>query len=148
MSFSTVASRWRSRPSVNARAIRPGNGIRLRWLFPRKRSKASCRCPTKKCLRSGQKSVSYLSEPCQSTDPVWQKRRRVIDTRLLVVFILKLVLSRNRQGYGSNLGALWEACSDKGITLLRTGKMPLRHLPCAKHDKNCRKPFSKRSTMN
>ncbi len=41
----------------------------------------------------------------------------MIDTRLLVVFILKLVLSRNRQGYGSSLSALWGACADKGITL-------------------------------
>ncbi|WLI10770.1 MULTISPECIES: transposase [Pseudomonas] len=57
---------------------------------------------------------------CQSTDPEWQKRRRVIDTRLLVVFILKMVLSRNRQGYGSSLGALWESCTNKGITLPRT----------------------------
>ncbi len=48
-----------------------------------------------------------FEQTCRSTDPVWQKRRRVIDTRLLVVFILKLVLSRSRQGYGSSLGALW-----------------------------------------
>ncbi len=58
-----------------------------------------------------------FEQTCRSTDPVWQKRRRVIDTRLLVVFILKLVLSRNRQGYGSSLGALWEACAGKGIAL-------------------------------
>lgn len=58
------------------------------------------------------KSVGELFEhTCQSMDPVWQKRKRLIDTRLLVVFILKLVSSRNRQGYGSSLGALWEACT-------------------------------------
>ena len=58
-----------------------------------------------------------FEQTCQSIDPVWQKRRRVIDTRLLVVFILKLVFSKNRQGYGSSLSALWETCSDKGIIL-------------------------------
>ena len=47
-----------------------------------------------------------FEQTCKSTEPVWQKRRRVIDTRLLVVFILKLVFSRNRQGNGSSLGAL------------------------------------------
>jgi hypothetical protein len=31
-----------------------------------------------------------------------------------------MVLSRNRQGYGSSLGALWESCTNKGITLPRT----------------------------
>lgn len=65
------------------------------------------------------KAGELFEQTCQAMDQVWQKRKRVIDTRLLVVFILKLVLSRNRQGYGSSLGALWEACSDKGITLAR-----------------------------
>jgi hypothetical protein len=44
----------------------------------------------------------------------------VIDTQLLVVFILKLVLSKNHQGYGNSLAALWDVCLDKGITLPRT----------------------------
>ena len=66
------------------------------------------------------KAGELFEQTCQAMDPIWRKRKRVIDTRLLVVFILKLVLSRNRQGYGSSLCALWESCSDKGITLPRT----------------------------
>ncbi len=53
----------------------------------------------------GQKPANCLSKPCQAMDPVWRKRKRVIDTRLLVAFILKLVLSRNRQGI--DLHGMW-----------------------------------------
>ena len=54
---------------------------------------------------------------CINTDKLWQKRKRILDTKLLVVFILKMILSKNKQGYGSNLNALWESCGEKGIAL-------------------------------
>ena len=65
------------------------------------------------------KTGELFEQTCQAMDKVWQKRKRVIDTRLLVVFIFKLVLSRNKKGYGSSLYTLWETCSDKGISLPR-----------------------------
>lgn len=66
------------------------------------------------------KASELFKQTCQAMDQVWQKRKRVIDTKLLVIFIFKLVLSKNRQGYGSSLGELWEACSGKGIILPQT----------------------------
>jgi len=45
---------------------------------------------------------------CQQFDASWQKRKRVIDTQFLVIFIFKLVLSKNKQGYRSLLEELWE----------------------------------------
>ncbi len=54
---------------------------------------------------------------CINTDKIWQQRKRILNTKLLVVFILKMILSKNKQGYGSNLNALWESCNEKGITL-------------------------------
>lgn len=54
---------------------------------------------------------------CINTDKVWQQRKRVLDTKLLVVSILKMILSKNKQGYGSNLSELWESCKEKGIEL-------------------------------
>ena len=50
-------------------------------------------------------------------DSTWQKRKRVLDSQLLVAFLLKLVESKNRQGYGSNLVQFWESCLNQGITL-------------------------------
>ena len=49
-----------------------------------------------------------IDQLCAEFDKVWQKRQRVIDTKFLVTFITKLVLSRNKQGYGSVLTELWE----------------------------------------
>ena len=54
---------------------------------------------------------------CTNTDKLWQQRKRILNTKLLVVFILKIILSKNKQGYGSTLNALWESCDEKGIKL-------------------------------
>jgi hypothetical protein len=54
---------------------------------------------------------------CKDFDSTWQQRKRILNTKLLVVFILKMVLSKNKQGYGSNLNLLWESCAAKGIAL-------------------------------
>jgi Transposase DDE domain/Insertion element 4 transposase N-terminal len=49
-----------------------------------------------------------MRDICSNFDKTWQIRKRVIDTQLLVLFIFKLVLSKNRQGYKSLLNELWE----------------------------------------
>lgn len=54
---------------------------------------------------------------CKDFDSTWQLRKRILNTKLLVIFILKMVLSKNKQGYGSNLNLLWDSCTRKGITL-------------------------------
>lgn len=62
--------------------------------------------------------VSKLFEhTCTSMDQVWQKRKRILDSKFLVTFILKMILSKNKQGYGSNLNTLWDSCEVKGISL-------------------------------
>ena len=58
-----------------------------------------------------------FEKSCNEMDQVWQKRRRILDTKWLVMFILKMVLSKNKQGYAGNLHHLWEMCAEKGITL-------------------------------
>ncbi|PJE05778.1 transposase domain-containing protein [Legionella sp.] len=49
-----------------------------------------------------------IEELCLDFDKVWQTRKRVISTQFLVTFILKLVLSKNSQGYKILLNELWE----------------------------------------
>lgn len=49
-----------------------------------------------------------ISEICSKFDYVWQVRKRKINTHFLVLFIFKLVLSKNKQGYKSLLNELWE----------------------------------------
>lgn len=51
---------------------------------------------------------TLIEKNCFDFDKVWQTRKRTIDTRFLVIFILKLVLSKNSQGYKILLTELWE----------------------------------------
>jgi len=49
-----------------------------------------------------------IEQLCEDFDKVWQIRKRTITTQFLVIFILKSVLSKNKQGYKSLLTELWE----------------------------------------
>lgn len=69
------------------------------------------------------KASELFEKTCMKMDEVWQKRKRILNTQLLVVCILKMVLSKNKQGYGSNLDLLWEACAEKNITLPQMGSV-------------------------
>ena len=50
-------------------------------------------------------------------DRSWQKRQRSLNTLLVVLFIFRLVLSKNRQGYGATLAELWDQCRRLGVSL-------------------------------
>jgi hypothetical protein len=52
---------------------------------------------------------AVIEKSCASFDQIWQKRKRVINTQFLVIFILKLVLSKNKQGYKILLNEFWES---------------------------------------
>jgi hypothetical protein len=58
--------------------------------------------------------IKKVSEKFDST---WRKRKRILDSHILVAFLFKLVESKNHQGYGSNLEQFWESCLNQGITL-------------------------------
>ena len=50
-------------------------------------------------------------------DKCWQKRRRVFNSLLIILFVFRLVVSREAQGYKTALSELWEHCRDAGIPL-------------------------------
>ena len=50
-----------------------------------------------------------IMDTCLDFDKTWQVRKRIIDTNFLVLFLFKLVLSKNHQGYKSLLTELWES---------------------------------------
>ena len=53
-------------------------------------------------------------------DQTWQKRKRVLNTMLLILFIFRLVFSKNKQGYASTVVELWDQCRAMNITLPQT----------------------------
>jgi hypothetical protein len=50
-------------------------------------------------------------------DQKWQKRRRVINTLLIILFIFRLVFSKNKQGYATTIIELWDHCHKMNIPL-------------------------------
>lgn len=53
----------------------------------------------------------------QDYDQKWQLRRRTIDTMLIVLFVFRLVFSKNKQGYGITISELWEQCRRMNYSL-------------------------------
>lgn len=50
-------------------------------------------------------------------DRVWQQRRRVLNTLLIMLFIFRLVLAPDRRGYAITLAELWDQCRTLQIDL-------------------------------
>ena len=50
-------------------------------------------------------------------DKEWQVRHRLINTMLLMLFIFRLVFSKNKQGYGTTSVELWDQCRMMNIPL-------------------------------
>lgn len=54
---------------------------------------------------------------CKSYDALWQKRSRVLNTKIIVIMIFKIILSDRRQGLAINLAEFWDSCAGKDIGL-------------------------------
>ncbi len=50
-------------------------------------------------------------------DRLWQQRRSVLNTLVVVLFIFRLVFSKGRPGYATTLAELWGQCRTMGIEL-------------------------------
>jgi len=50
-------------------------------------------------------------------DSMWLQRRRTVNTRLILLFVFRLVMSPERPGYTITLSQLWRQCRESGIEL-------------------------------
>ena len=50
-------------------------------------------------------------------DREWRKRKRILSTILIIVFVFRLVQSTQRKGYGITLNKLWESCRALNVEL-------------------------------
>ena len=57
-----------------------------------------------------QKIIALVIGVANEFDQKWRKRRRAIDTLLLILFIFRLVFSKNKQGYATTISELWDQC--------------------------------------
>ena len=64
-----------------------------------------------------QQILHIVFEVASSHDQKWQIRSRLINTILLMLFIFRLVFSKNKQGYNVTSVELWEQCRLMNITV-------------------------------
>ncbi len=64
-----------------------------------------------------QNIIGTVTSVTNDFDAQWQKRKRTLNTLLLVLFIFRLVFSKNRQGYAITIAELWDQCRTLGISL-------------------------------
>lgn len=73
--------------------------------------------PTDSHISLWQKIIIIVSAAADEYDQKWQKRQRILNTLLIVLFIFRLVFSKNKQGYGSTIAELWDYCKKMNINL-------------------------------
>ena len=54
---------------------------------------------------------------CNGYDSLWQKRNRILNSKLIVMMIFKLTLSDKHKGLSLNLSEFWDRCGEKNIDL-------------------------------
>lgn len=58
-----------------------------------------------------------IDRVCEGYDALWQKRSRVLNSKIIVIMIFKIILSDRRQGLTINLLEFWDSCEEKDIKL-------------------------------
>ena len=65
-----------------------------------------------------QRILHIVFHVAEEFDKQWQQRKRLINTMLLILFIFRLVFSKNKQGYGTTIMELWDQCRVMNINLM------------------------------
>jgi len=71
----------------------------------------------KKFINLWGKVISIIAEVAHEFDQTWQKRKRIIDSMLLIFLIFRLLYSQNRQGYGTTISDFWNNCHNMNFPL-------------------------------
>ncbi|MDE9484024.1 hypothetical protein [Xenorhabdus bovienii] len=54
---------------------------------------------------------------CSRIDKSWQKRKRAIDTKLIILFLMKIISGKNNHGYAYIINEIWDDCIREKIPL-------------------------------
>lgn len=58
-----------------------------------------------------------IDKVCEGYDALWQRRRRILNSKIVIIMIFKIILSDRRQGLTINLLEFWDSCAEKDINL-------------------------------
>ena len=61
--------------------------------------------------------IDIVAEVADEYDRLWQKRKRVLSTMVVMLFVFRLVFSKNHQGYQTTINELWDQCRLLGVEL-------------------------------
>lgn len=61
--------------------------------------------------------AKVINEVAAEYDEKWQIRKRLINSLILVIFIFRLVTSKNSQSYGTTIDEIWDSCSTLNLPL-------------------------------
>lgn len=61
--------------------------------------------------------VDIVAAVADGHDEQWRRRRRTVGTLVVMLFVFRLVFSKNQQGYQSTINELWEHCHAMGVVL-------------------------------
>lgn len=73
--------------------------------------------PTDSFVQLWQNIIGTVMDVARDFDQQWQKRQRVLNSLLIMLFIFRLVFSTNKQGYATTISELWDQCYTLGIEL-------------------------------
>jgi hypothetical protein len=68
-------------------------------------------------IKLWKKITTLIMEVAADYDLKWQKRNRIINTMLIVLFIFRLLFSKNKQSYKTTINELWDQCIKMNIEL-------------------------------
>ncbi|PQQ39651.1 hypothetical protein C6H68_00275 [Photorhabdus luminescens] len=55
----------------------------------------------------------FFFDSCTKIDKLWQKRKRTIDTTLVVLFLMKIISGENNHSYAYIINEIWDECIRK-----------------------------------
>ncbi len=60
---------------------------------------------------------NIINDECLKHDVIWKKRQRVLNTKIIILLIFKLILNKKNQGLPSCLCEFWNKCEENDIEL-------------------------------
>ena len=84
---------------------------------PRRAERGRSAASDRRFPRRWETLVAAATAVAEREDARWQKRRRVFNSLLIMLFVLRLVVAPRGQGYRATLCELWEQCAAAGVEL-------------------------------
>lgn len=70
-----------------------------------------------------EKVAKVIYDLAEHYDKKWQVRQRIINSQLIILFVFRLVCSKNSQSYGSTIDELWDSCHRLNLPLPQKGSV-------------------------